>query len=681
MLYDFDQVIVADMSFEGDENFRIALEIGSAVDEKQRVGLLHVGSRNGTHRIASDVQGCVSRGIAHPIRPGERISVKTLVVHGPQRVCARPTLWLPAIDTGQIVLVVDEGDCAHFSIVSQAFRSSGTPLLWAPMTEIARSAWAGVEGARLHPQNWLPKVKAQRSPRPPAFPEEKRIVGSIGVEHGRYNSIMAGLETELVDAQLLALAGMGSSNSTRYTTLEGGSISVGRFLARIDALAVFEESGGSIPYASIAWMLAMGKQVLCSPGLSEIVGHGPVYCEPEQIPERTALTHNARNPPVPGGRRRSGRRAKASSGTAIFLGSSDGGLGYLDRLIAVGRRCRQLHPVFVSLSPEIDIIEAHGFEAHYIPAYRYLNAKRSDWDDWFQAELELLIDLTNAAVVVYDGVTLDDPLVRAVGSRGCCRLVWIRPAVADGTFTPFPSNDNYCDLILEPGELAEGDVDVLPEHRRSEALRVAPVRLLGRREMLSRREARAALSVKSSETAALIQLGADSSRDSVSLIDFLMGELRRYPNIRVFIADWVNASHMHHLWPDASILAGHPFGRLYNAFDFSISGASYSTFHDIIAAGLPTIFVPGTQSGADDQRGRARYSEGHSLALCADKDSFHELPRMIDVLMSRQARTYLRNNCLSLRTDNGADTAAAVLEGLPDILDVLKGGVVVGKNA
>ncbi len=300
--------------------------------------------------------------------------------------------------------------------------------------------------------------------------------------------------------------------------------------------------------------------------------------------------------------------------------------------------------------------------AEVVSSYRYLGTPFEEWDRWFQCELEQMIDMHSASIIVYDGNAPSDGLVRAAGSRGA-RLVWVRGGMAGNASMPFIENAPYCDLIIEPGELA-AELDFgITNARRHEATLVDPMLLLDPDELLSKEAAAEALGLDPARPSALIQLGTGSNRDVFSLIDQIVTEIRK-EDTQIAIAEWSTGAAMPPLWPDVTMLRGHPFGRYYNAFDFSVAAAGYNAFHDIIAAGLPTVFIANTHPSMDDQRARAQYAEDNQLALALDEARPEELSEMIAVLRSEKARDFLRKNCAIMKRKNGAATAAGLIDQL-----------------
>ena len=60
--------------------------------------------------------------------------------------------------------------------------------------------------------------------------------------------------------------------------------------------------------------------------------------------------------------------------------------------------------------------------------------------------------------------------------------------------------------------------------------------------------------------------------------------------------------------------ATYPMSRYFAAFDAAVAAAGYNAFHELIALGVPTLFVP-MRRETDDQPARARYAESPGIGL------------------------------------------------------------------
>ena len=89
--------------------------------------------------------------------------------------------------------------------------------------------------------------------------------------------------------------------------------------------------------------------------------------------------------------------------------------------------------------------------------------------------------------------------------------------------------------------------------------------------------------------------------------------------------------------------------------DLAVSAADYTSFHELLSAGVPTVFVP-DPAAADDQLARARFAAAAGVALHA------ETIADLDAVLARAARPEVRaalaRRCAEVAFDNGAAAAA-----------------------
>ena len=90
----------------------------------------------------------------------------------------------------------------------------------------------------------------------------------------------------------------------------------------------------------------------------------------------------------------------------------------------------------------------------------------------------------------------------------------------------------------------------------------------------------------------------------------------------------------------------------------AVARADYASFHELIGARVPTVFVP-SPDAHDDELARARFADTAGVALCATSDD--ELASALDRLSEPESRAALRRRCEELAFGNGASDAAVWL--------------------
>jgi UDP:flavonoid glycosyltransferase YjiC (YdhE family) len=219
----------------------------------------------------------------------------------------------------------------------------------------------------------------------------------------------------------------------------------------------------------------------------------------------------------------------------------------------------------------------------------------------------------------------------------------------------------YFDLVIEPRDFAE-ELDEGPTRPLRDTVRlVPPIQLLGEDEMLPRAEACATLGMDPAATNVLVQLGSGNNRDTQTIIARIVTALGNTPNVEIHNLRWPISDVPPIPLPHVKDLAVFPIARFYAAFDFSVAAAGYNTAHEVLGHRLPTIFVPNTTEGMDNQRGRADFSAARGLSLSATPAT---IAGSIEQMMDEDFRRGLRRRLRRLSLENGAHEAAAIIDQL-----------------
>lgn len=468
------------------------------------------------------------------------------------------------------------------------------PMVWAPPTN--RWVRAGLAqmgmSVPMTAADWRPAARPLEFARPPERQlDERLVIGRISAPGAAQwpKTAEGGVRTaypfdETVDFHVLgglpkALKDKISATKAWIEHAPPANVTVERFLEPLDVVHYFPpgttlpDIPPEMPEAAIATAMASGKIVVLPPYLRPHFGDGALYAEPEgafaaitdlfEDPEtladaRAAAAHHAsfqfstkvkgeqiRDLVGPGKTRR--RRRKKDQHKRVLFVPSNGGVGmggHVTRLLALARRLPDgIEPIFASLSQSARIIESFGFAAHYLPSHKEIGADFDMWDGWFRHELGQIIDRFDVDAVIYDGNNPPSSgLIDATRAHGRARLGWVRRGMGGPVPSPYLDNARYCDLIIEPGEIA-GELDTSPPTalRRAEAMLVDPIQLLDEGELLPpRAEARARLDLDAeAPPVVFLQLGGGgSTRDIVALVDDILEQLKAFETLQVVVAEW-----------------------------------------------------------------------------------------------------------------------------------------------
>jgi UDP-N-acetylglucosamine--N-acetylmuramyl-(pentapeptide) pyrophosphoryl-undecaprenol N-acetylglucosamine transferase len=370
----------------------------------------------------------------------------------------------------------------------------------------------------------------------------------------------------------------------------------------------------------------------------------------------------------------------SGAGRILFLTSNGTGLGHLTRSLAIARRLPgDLEPLFITFSAAAPVVRDQGFAVEYIASYDRPGAGTDvGWTFRTRDRLRAAVGEIEPAVVVFDGTHPYERLLPALRSTGAT-LVWCRRALwrPDADAAPLHRTHLF-DHVLEPGEL-DAEADRGPTApRRAEAHPVDPIVLLDRGEGAGRDEAARELGLDPGARNVLVQLGQGAGAREAA--ERALRHLSAIDGIRAAAL----ASHLSVLAdvPEGvtRLDATYPIARRFAAFDAAVSAAGYNAFHELTAAGVPSLFVP-IDRQTDDQAARARGAEARGIGLAATGPEDPALERRIDELLDPTRHAGLEAALRSLGEWPGAEQAATWLAALAAAGDGSEEGAGAGRRA
>lgn len=346
------------------------------------------------------------------------------------------------------------------------------------------------------------------------------------------------------------------------------------------------------------------------------------------------------------------------------------GAGHLIRASAIAR---ELHPharpiIFSMAYSVVEVARALNLECEYVPGRDKGLMDRKKWDHYLRDRLVALIDETGASVVTFDGVVPYPGIVAAKFQRPHINLVWIRRGMwqkkPQGVLLGLQSK--LMDYVIEPGDIAS-PADTGPTKDRKEALVVEPVTLYRREQALDKVEARKFLGLDLHKPAVLVQMGVGDS-DLDARVSAVFRGLSSWKDLQIVMARKPINKDGESLVPDGMsvrIVRHFPLADVLSAFDAAVCAAGYNSVHEVIPAGLPTLFIANNR-GTDDQRARARYCAEVGLTLYAETESLEDIEHQSAKLSFATLRSNLIDQCNSVSTFSGAKKIATLLLALTD---------------
>lgn len=492
-----------------------------------------------------------------------------------------------------------------------------------------------------------------------------------------------------------------------WSTHAFGAIPVERFLAGIDFFVYFHHPDWVEAFGrTILEAMASGAVAVLPEHFRQLFGDAPVYATPADVRRvvtelhgdhdaylarsrrgqahvREHFGHEAHvrrldaliGPPAAAGtsdaEARAGGRSVEQTGLGddrarvLFVSSNGVGVGHLMRLMSMARRADdQVVPVFLSLSQAVPVVRENGFFVEYLASRSFSGLHYRDWHALLRNRLDELIRTHGVRAIVFDGTWPYRGLFDAAGDHPEVALIWSRRGMwRAGIDNPMLPRAGEFDLIVEPGEFAEAFDEGPTAERRAEATRVGPITFLDPGELLDRAAARERLGLDPDRPAALVQLGAGNINDVSSLLGAVTDRLASADDLQVCVTQSIIADQAEGLETEVIPITGvYPLSRYFRAFDFAITASGYNSYHESLAAGLPTIFVPNLETSADDQAARSAYALSTGVGLHLPDPTPEAIDEAVRTMLDPAARQRMADAASRRYPANGAGDAMRAIE-------------------
>jgi len=348
----------------------------------------------------------------------------------------------------------------------------------------------------------------------------------------------------------------------------------------------------------------------------------------------------------------------------LFATSNGTGLGHLNRAMAIARRLPPGSEVSMfTLSQAAPLVARSGYPVDYLASYRRPGSGTDRaWNLRLRATLKLTLERRRPDVVVFDGVHPYRALTHVLSRPGAPASLWCRrPLWRQGSATAPLRRAGAFDAVLEPGELAAAEDRGPTVALRSSAVKVDPIVLLDRAELLDRDAAAAELGLDPALRTALVTLGQGGEVDRT--VARSLAALASRPDLQIAVLQSSIAAGAGVPAGVVKLRATFPMSRYFAAFDLAVSAAGYNAFHELIAFGVPTLFVPMARN-TDDQFARARWAVAASAGLAVEGAADAALERRIEELCDPERAAEIKAGCGRVPPGNGAAAGAELVTAM-----------------
>jgi len=159
--------------------------------------------------------------------------------------------------------------------------------------------------------------------------------------------------------------------------------------------------------------------------------------------------------------------------------------------------------------------------------------------------------------------------------------------------------------------------------------------------------------------AVLVQLGTGADDANEKMRAALTG-LLGWPDLQVVLTKEPVDKNGKPLAPanlDYRVIRYFPLAKVLAAFDAGICATGYNGVHELLAAGLPTVFISNIR-GMDDQEARAKWCADFGYSLRADQANLKEITNTVAKLQDPAIRNSLSEKCKELPVPIGGEEIA-----------------------
>jgi len=167
------------------------------------------------------------------------------------------------------------------------------------------------------------------------------------------------------------------------------------------------------------------------------------------------------------------------------------------------------------------------------------------------------------------------------------------------------------------------------------------------------------------DTLVVSMLGGGVASDRTVQTQMLCSTLERRSNCLHLVVAWPNAVVPDGIygWNNTRVVQTQNALNLCRSADLTVSAAGYNSFHELIYAAIPTIFIPQSAPYLDDQEKRARAASDRDLAVLVLESDLMSLGREVNaVLDGGKAADMAAAHAKTVLPDIGNKAAAALIE-------------------
>lgn len=289
------------------------------------------------------------------------------------------------------------------------------------------------------------------------------------------------------------------------------------------------------------------------------------------------------------------------------------GFGHFTRMYAIARELRRTDPsleiVFFTPMPTLHILYSEQFPTYHLAGkYKHADMTSSQWNGLVEDMLHMVFEMHRPSWFMFDGAYPYRGMLNAIASQPKMGKWWMRRgSLKQKKGIPVDST-SFFDGVIIPSEGIE-----LSEE--SDGHVVPPIMVVEPENAWERNYARSRLAVPEGAFVVYVQLGAGRINDIENLLEEVLEALYAHPHVHVVLGESMLGARLPFTHERLRLIRDYPNAMYAQAFDASVQAGGYNSFQEMRRFGIPTLFVPNTQTGMDDQVFRCRIAEQEGWGL------------------------------------------------------------------
>jgi len=229
--------------------------------------------------------------------------------------------------------------------------------------------------------------------------------------------------------------------------------------------------------------------------------------------------------------------------------------------------------------------------------------------------LTLVFEVHKPKWFVFDGAFPYRGMLDAINQKPSIKKIWLRRGMFKKRSSVPVDSIDFFDSIIHPEDAIEMTPVEKIHSTRTE--NVSPITLIEYDEMLSRRETRSRLGLPIDCRVTYVQLGAGRINEIDSDIRIVVNSLLKQKDMYVIIGESMLGKRINIDLERVRVIRDYPNAIYLKGIDYCVQAGGYNSFHEMRNMRLPTLFIPNTNTGMDDQLARCEVAskEGWGIVL------------------------------------------------------------------